>query len=107
MIGESSSEKFILLKTLQRWGTVVVSTYLGGFLGINIAANIFDDNQVVIQDYTTELLNPDSFITYGTPFLFSLAVGIFTRSPVRAFLLSGFGTFAITIYLCDAIGVCA
>ena len=50
MIGKSSTEKFRLIKTLQRWGTIVVSAYLGGFLGINIATNILDDNPFVIQE---------------------------------------------------------
>jgi len=107
MIGKSSIEEFRLIKTLQRWGIVVVSAYLGGFLGINIATNILDDNPFAIQEYNTELLNPDSFITYGAIFLFSVAVGIIAKSPVRAFLLSGFGTFAITIFLCSEIAACA
>ena len=107
MIGKSSTEKFRLIKTLQRWGTIVVSAYLGGFLGINIATNILDDNPFAIQEYITVLLNPDSFITYGALLLFSVAVGIVEKSPVRAFLISGFGTFAIAIFLCSEIAACA
>ena len=107
MLGKSSTEKFRLIKTLQRWGTIVVSVNLGGFLGINIATNILDDNPFAIQEYITVLLNPDSFITYGALLLFSVAVGIVAKSPVRAFLISGSGTFVITIFLCSEIAACA
>ena len=107
MIGKSSTEKFKLIKTLQRWGIVVVSAYLGGFLGLNIATNILNDSPFAIQEYITVLLNPDLFITYGALLLFSVAVGIVAKSPVHAFLISGFGTFVITIFLCSEIGACA
>ena len=107
MIGKSSTEKFKLIKTLQRWGTIFVSANLGGFLGINIAINILDDNPIAIQEYIRVLLNPESFITYGALLLFSVAVGIVAKSPVYAFLISGSGTFVITIFLCSEIAACA